>query len=172
MFTALTEFEYEQNWLCTISASIWQRLIELLCQNRPNAFNHTEEMCTQLIRLVKKMLFCNQNNQQIFAIFLTNLIKQVVPLSLTGGTRNGHEKPVATAISGFLNPLILQVFLEEQTLTINFQRRSTVFKVACSSSLGLLTHPRYGMGSGCRCVDLVQYKTCTEMIELITETSI
>lgn len=115
------------------------------------------------------MLFCNQNNQQIFSIYLTQLIKQAVPL---GGTRNGQDKPATTAISGFLNQLILQVFLEEQTLTVNFQRCSTVFKVACNSSLGLLTHPRYGTGSGCRCVDLVQYKTCTDMINLITDTSI
>lgn len=109
------------------------------------------------------MLFCNPNNQAKFATYLNELITRIVPLDqgLPSGSR--------AQLSGFLNQLILQVFLEDQTLTVNFQRKSTVFKIACNSSLGLLTHPRYGTGSGCRCIEVSLLRTCTELINSLSD---
>ncbi len=161
VFTSIAEFQYGQNWLCNdpTGASIWQGIIHLLCSTSPALakLTHTVEMSGLVIKLIKKMLFCNQQNQRQFALYLTDLIKLIVSVDKQ------------STLSGFLNQLILQVFLEEQTLTVNFQRRSSVFKIACNSSLGLLTHPRYGTGSSCRCVEVSLLRTCTEIINSISD---
>lgn len=168
VFIAIAEFQYGQDWLCSAEngSLVWKKIIEFLCKTQANhvKLTLTEEISGLVIKLIKKMLFCNKANQTIFAIYLSDLIKRAVSLD--------SPRIETSQLSGFLNQLILQVFLEDQTLTVNFQRKSTIFKIACNSSLGLLTHPRYGTGSGCRCVEVSMFKTCTEMINSISDVSI
>jgi len=121
VFASIAEFQHGQAWLCNdpTGASIWQGAVHLLCRSSPSLaeLTHTVEMSGLVIRLIKKMLFCNQANQRQFALYLTDLIRRIVAVDKQ------------STLSGFLSQLILQVFLEEQTLTVNFHRRSAVFKV-------------------------------------------
>lgn len=103
------------------------------------------------------MLFCHEDNQAKFALFVKQLI-----------TKLRLDKSAAS-ISGFLHQLIIQVLLDDQTILVNFQRKSSLFKTACNSSLGLLTHPRFGTGNNCRLVELPLTKTCAQLTQLISD---
>jgi hypothetical protein len=105
---SIADFECGQGWLCASGAGsrVWHSLIEALCKAEPNLTkaSHTEEIGTLVVKLVKRMLFCNASNQAKFADFLNELIARIVPLdSLTAVSANSPP------LSGFLNQLILQV---------------------------------------------------------------
>ena len=107
-FVSIADFECGQGWLCASNAGsrVWHSLIEALCKAEPNLTkaSHTEQIGTLVIKLVKRMLFCNASNQAKFANFLNELIARIVPLdSLAAVSAN------SPALSGFLNQLILQV---------------------------------------------------------------
>ena len=117
------------------------------------------------------MLFCNQTNQNIFSRYITQLIKDLSFNYNNSLLASSHMSP-PTTISGFLHQLILQIFLEDQTVTINYVRKSEYFKTQSNSSLGLLTHPRYGTGNNNRTVELSLSKTCSQLIHLIVDVPI
>ncbi len=102
VFVATADFEVGQNWFANEEGCmVWQKLIHLLCySNYSNQLNNSEEICSLVIRLIKKMLFCNTKNQNKFSIYITKLIQDYVSAntSLNSGSK----------ISGFLHQLILR----------------------------------------------------------------
>jgi len=169
IFVSIAEFSLGQNWFGQENSGslVWQKLVRLLCySNSSNELNNSEEICSAVIKLIKKMLFCNTINQNKFSVYITKLIQEYVSAN-TSLTNNSGSK-----ISGFLHQLILQVFLDDQMLTVNFQRKSKIFKISCNSSLGLLTHPRYGTGYDCCCLEISLQKTASEIINSITDVPI
>ena len=182
VFIALADYIDGQEWLGSEQGSqIWKLLISLTCsssnqvkllENNSNvAVQRSEELCLLIIQLIKKMLFCNQTNQNLFSRYITQLIKD---LSISCNNSSLFSSSISiqnntTTISGFLHQLILQIFLEDQTVTVNYIRKSEYFKTQCNSSLGLLTHPRYGTGNNNRTIELPLSKTYSQLLHLIID---
>lgn len=59
VFVATADFEVGQNWFANEEGCmVWKKLIYLLCySNYSNQLNNSEEICSLVIRLIKKMLF-------------------------------------------------------------------------------------------------------------------
>jgi hypothetical protein len=177
LFVSLADYTVGQDWLGSSQGSIlWQKLIDTLCSsNQAIDSNHSEELSLLVIQLIKKMLFCNPDNQMLFAKYLTNLIRNVCPAqtitdySESNSSTSTSSSSSSGTISGFLHQLIIQILLDDQTITVNFQRKSPIFKTACNSSLGLLTHPRFGTGNNNRTMEVCLLKTCTQLAHLVSD---
>lgn len=186
IFVALAQFECGQEWLHSeLGCSLWQSLIDLL--NSPhdessssspqitNRLANVEELTILVIKMLKRMLFFHAGNQTKFALYVTKLIREasnpvnfyIDPSEQPLGRR--HSSPT---ISSFLHQLILQIMLEDPTLTVNFERRSRLFKSSCNSSLGSLPHPKFGTGANFRTIELPLTRTCAQMLNLLSDVPI
>jgi baculoviral IAP repeat-containing protein 6 len=165
VFVSLAEFESGKDWLGSqAGCNLWQKLLALLCNTHKSlAISNYEQVSLLVIQFVKRMIFCHAENQTKFAAYIKKLIKDTASLS-----KFTLDKSAAT-ISGFLHQLIIQVLLDDQTILVNFERKSSLFKAACNSSLGLLTHPRFGTGNNCRLVELPVTKTCSQITQFISD---
>ena len=165
VFVALAEFECGKHWLGSDSGClVWQKLLNLLCNTQKSkSIANYEEISLLVIQFVKKMIFCHAETQTKFALFIKKLIKDISVQS-----KFGADKSAAT-ISGFLHQLIIQVLLDDQTILVSFERKSSLFKASCNSSLGLLTHPRFGTGNNCRLLELPLTKTCAQITQFISD---
>ena len=161
VFLALAEFEHGQLWLGSeLGSNLWQKLLDLLCSasRPPTSISDSEEISLLVIQFVKKMIFCNNDNQLKFAFYIKQLIE-----------RSNQATSSPKIITGFLHQLIIQVLLDDQTILVNLERQSSLFKTSCNSSLGLLTHPRFATGNNCRLIELPLTKTCSQIIQFISD---
>jgi baculoviral IAP repeat-containing protein 6 (apollon) len=177
VFVSLAEFECGKEWLGSseMGRNVWQKLLHLLCNTQKSlTISNYEEISLLAIQFVKKMIFCHQENQEKFALFVKKLINDIALDSKFSSIKlasneSGNISSSSASISGFLHQLIIQVLLDDQTILVNFQRKSSLFKASCNSSLGLLTHPRFGTGNNCRLIELPLTKTCAQITQFISD---
>lgn len=174
VFLALSQYEHGQEWFGTEQGcSLWQRLIDMLNNSyETSKLAHLEEITLLSVRLIKKMLFNNTINQTKFSQYITRLIRDAscpVNFYIDPSSYNALNFNSSPTISAFLHQLILQIMLEDQTIVVNFQRKSSLFKSSCNSSLGQLTHPKFGTGSNFRTLEIPLTKTCAQLLNSLSD---
>lgn len=179
LFVALAQFECGQDWFNSeMGCAMWQSLVSLLNSSHDttstNKLPNAEELAILVIRMLKHMLFFHASNQAKFATFVTKLIRDASnPVNFyIDPAQSPHPRHSSPTISAFLHQLILQIMLEDPTLTVNFERRTSLFKSSCNSSLGSLTHPKYGTGANFRTIELPLTKTCAQVLNLLSDVPI
>jgi ubiquitin-protein ligase len=171
VYIVLAQYKSGQFWLGTSSSGckLWQNLILLLINS--NDANNSKlddlvDLSLWTIKFLKKMLFANPKNQSLFAEFLKILLIN-------------HSNSI---INSFLHQLLIQILLDEQTLCVNFNRKSTksnqnsVIKNNISGSSSnsitnctnsILTHPKFKLGLNFKTVDVSLSKTIQQIIDQI-----
>ena len=178
LFLALAHFECGQDWLNSeLGCSMWQSLIDVLNSSHDDTTSrllaNVDELTILVIRMLKRMLFAHPSNQMKFANYITKLIREASnPVNFFIDPAQPLKRHSSPTISSFLHQLILQIMLEDPTITVNFERRSSLFKSSCNSSLGSLPHPKFGTGANFRTIELPLTKTCSQVLNLLSDVPI
>ncbi len=168
IFISIASQESGQNWFSTgMGIDVWKLALTTMCSNyKSDEIENNEEFENEInslfIDLIKKILFLNKKNADLFTEYITRLIK--------------NQKTV----NGYLHQIILQVLLDDQNLKVNFERGSPdqssnkkceLFKSVCNSSLSLnLPHPRYATGSNKRLLEIQLSRTASDVLSVLIDT--
>ena len=158
----MADFEKGKKWFGSNQACcLWQGVVKLMCITSLNFSEQIRHFC---IKLIKKIVFLNENNQVLFSNFITEMIKDACNLS---SDKYQTHNPCPT-ISGFLHQLILQVLLEDQTILVNLNHKNK-FKTLCNSSTGNLYHPKFSTGSHCTVIELSLSRICLSISSKLSD---
>jgi hypothetical protein len=159
-----------QDWFSSdVGVDVWRLTLDTMCSDHHKQASSDEqaneefenEINSLFIDLIKKILFLNRLNANLFAQYITKLIRD------------------QKTLNGYLHQIILQIFLDDQYLKVNFERgplstsnkKCELFKPVCNSSLLLhLPHPQYATGSNYRLLEIQLNKKVSEVLTILTDT--